>query len=326
MQRVKLGSTGLEVSPIVFGTAELGPAFGEFDEATALAAVRAARDLGINFFDTAHLYGFGQSERLLGTALRDDLHHRRGEVVISTKGGVRLADDGTLVRDSSPGGLREGVHRSLDALGVEFIDVYGLHWPDPQTPMRETGAVLAELVDEGLIRHVCVSNFTVEQMSALSWSRPLDLVQAPYGMLRRQIEADVLPYCAEHKVGLFVYAPLAYGMLTGTLKVGHSFAPGDWRGSSSEFRGGTLKRNVTVVGRLERFAADRTWTVSQPAIAWSLAVPTVAAAIVGTRSAKHIAEAIAAAEIELTVDDLAEIDDLLEDAVTIVGPTPESVG
>lgn len=191
--------------------------------------------------------------------------------------------------------------------------------------MEQTGAVLQELVDEGLIRHVGVSNFDVSQMAELSQARPLDFVQAPYGMLRRQIEADVLPYCVEQDIGLFVYAPLAYGMLTGTVTVGHSFASGDWRGSSSEFRGETLERNVKVVDRLKRFAAERDCTVSQLAIAWSLVNANIAAAIVGTRSAKHIGEAIAATTIELSPGDMVEIDDILEDAVTIIGPTPESL-
>jgi aryl-alcohol dehydrogenase-like predicted oxidoreductase len=156
-------------------------------------------------------------------------------------------------------------------------------------------------------------------------TRPIDVVQAPYGMLRRQIEADVLPYCAEQGIGLFVYAPLAYGMLTGTFEADQSFQPGDWRGESSEYRGETFRKNLEVVERLKMFAAEREYSVSQLAIAWSLSRREVDAAIVGTRSAKHIGDAIHAAKIELSVAELEAIDDILRDAVSVIGPTPESL-
>jgi aryl-alcohol dehydrogenase-like predicted oxidoreductase len=320
---IKRGGSGLEVSPIAFGTWQLSAAWGGFDEAEATAAIRYARERGVNFFDTAQAYGFGESERALGRALRDDLDHRRDEVVIATKGGVRVDEHGARVRDSSPEWLREGVDRSLEALGVDHIDLYQVHWPDSQTPFAQTGAALQQMVDEGKIRHVGVSNFGPGQIDELSRSRPVETLQPPYAMLRREIEANILPYCAEHEIGVLVYGPLAHGLLTGTMSADQQFAEGDWRGRLSEFRGEDLARNVAVVAELKRFAEERGHTVSQLAIAWTLANPAVHVSIVGSRSQRHIEESLGAVEITLSPDDLAEIDRILEGAVQVIGPAPE---
>src|ERR687892_205888 len=150
---VRLGMTDLQVSPVAFGTWQLGGEWGQFDEDAAITAIRQARELGVNLFDTAQGYGFGASERLLGKALRDDLDKRRDEVVIATKGGLRMTDDG-LVRDSSPGWLRSGVAASLRALDVEHVDIYQVHGPARGVPFAETAGALGELVDEGKIRHI----------------------------------------------------------------------------------------------------------------------------------------------------------------------------
>jgi aryl-alcohol dehydrogenase-like predicted oxidoreductase len=323
MDTVSLGASGLKVSPIAFGTWQLSPAWGGFDEREATAAVRCAREQGVNFFDTAQAYGFGESERALGRMLRDDLDYRRDEVIIATKGGVRVDKDGARVRDSSPQWLRDGVEKSLEALGVDYIDLYQVHWPDPGTPFAESGEALQQLVDEGKIRHIGVSNFGPGQIAELSRTRPVETLQPPYAMLRREIEGDLLPYCAEHDIGVLIYGPLAHGLLTGTMSPGHEFGAGDWRARLSEFRGDDLARNLTVVERLGRFARERGYTVSQLAIAWTLANPAVHVAIVGSRSQKHIAESLGATEITLTPDDLAEIDGILERAVPVIGPSPE---
>ena len=179
LNHVRLGMTDLEVSPIAFGTWQLGGEWGEFDEAEGIAAIRQARDLGVNLFDTAQGYGFGASERLLGRALRDDLDSRRDEVVIATKGGLRMTDDG-LVRDSSPDWLRSGVEKSLSALEVDYIDIYQVHWPDPDVPFAETAGALQGLVDEGKIRHVGASNFDAAQMEEFARTRPVETAQPPY--------------------------------------------------------------------------------------------------------------------------------------------------
>jgi len=323
VSRVRVGRTDLQVSPIAFGTWQLGGEWGQFDEDEGIAAIRQARELGVNFFDTAQGYGFGASERVLGKALRDDLDSRRDEVVIATKGGLRMTDEG-LVRDSSPEWLRSGVDSSLQALGVDHIDVYQVHWPDSKIPFAETAGALQKLVDEGKIRHVGVSNFDAAQMAEFARTRPVETLQPPYDLFRRDIEAEVLPHCREHDIGVLVYGPLAHGLLTGALDENTRFAADDWRSGAPFFKGEAYRRNVEVVNELERFASEELGvSVSRLAIAWTLANPAVQVAIVGARHPGHIEDSVAAAELSLSEADLEQIDRIMADSVTMTGPHPE---
>ncbi len=274
-------------------------------------------------FDTAQGYGFGASEKLLGKALRDDLDNRRDEIVIATKGGLRMSDEG-LLRDASPEWLRSGVDASLAALGVEHIDLYQVHWPDPGVRFADTAAALQELVDAGKIGHVGVSNFDEQQIAEFAKTRPVETIQPPYHLFRRDIERDVLPYCQAHDVGVLVYGPLAHGLLTGALDEQTEFPAADWRSDAPFFKGDSYRRNVGVVRELERFASeDLGVSVSRLAIAWTLANPAVQVAIVGARSRGHIEDAIAAAELSLSADDLKPIEQIMADAVPMSGPSPE---
>ncbi len=322
---VTLGMTGLEVSPIAFGTWQLGGEWGQFDEDEGIAAIRRARELGVNLFDTAQGYGFGASERLLGRALRDDFDSRREEVVIATKGGLRMTGEG-LVRDASPAWLRSGVQDSLRALETDYIDIYQVHWPDPKVPFSETAAALGELVDEGKVRHVGVSNFDAAQMAEFARTRPVETVQPPYHLFRRDIEAELLPYAREHDVGVLVYGPLAHGLLTGTMQGDVAFANDDWRSGSPAFQGNAFERNLEVVDRLKRFAGERFGcSVAQLAVAWTLAHPAVHVAIVGARHPDHIEDTLAAAELSLGEADLEQIERIMAGSVAIGGPSPEAM-
>jgi aryl-alcohol dehydrogenase-like predicted oxidoreductase len=323
MHYVTLGMTGLDVSPIAFGTWQLGGDWGEFEEREAIAAIRRARELGVNLFDTAQAYGFGASERLLGRALRDELAQHREELVIATKGGLRMTGDG-LARDSSPAWLREGVDDSLRALGVDHIDLYQIHWPDPDVPLAETAEALQALVKEGKVRHVGVSNFEAAQMAEFARVRPVETLQPPYHLFRRGIEAEVLPYTQEHDIGVLVYGPLAHGLLTGTLTEYSHFAPDDWRSESPLFQGETYRRNLEKVRELERFARACGHAVGEVAIAWTLAHPAVDVAIVGARHAGHVDASVRALEVEVTSGDLAEIENIMAGAVPAAGPSPEA--
>ncbi len=325
MNTVTLGMTGLEVTPIAFGTWQLGGDWGAFDEDEAVKAIRHARELGINFFDTAQAYGFGASERMLGRALRDELSTSRDDLVIATKGGLRIDERRGLVRDSSPAWLKHGVDESLGALGVDYIDLYQVHWPDPETPFAKTAEALGDLVWEGKIRHVGVSNFGVAQMAEFARTRPVETLQPPYHLFRREAEADVLPYAHEHDIGVLVYGTLAHGLLTGAMSENTTFAADDWRSHSPLFEGETFERNLTTVGDLERFARDRDHTVSQLAIAWTLANPSVDVAIVGSRHASHIEDSVGALEMHLSAEDMTEIDSLMSGAVAVAGPSPEAM-
>jgi len=318
MDTVRLGRTDLQVTPICFGTWQLSGDWGDPEAEGARQAIRRARELGVNFFDTAQGYGWGAAERLLGEELRAE----RDEVVLATKGGLRVTEDG-LVRDSSPAWLRQGVEESLQALGVDHIDLYQVHWPDEDTPFEETGQALADLVAEGKIRHVGVSNFDARQMAALEETLPVETLQPPYHLFRRDIEDDVLPWCAEHDVGVLVYGPLAHGLLTGAFDEDHEFSRDDWRAGSDLFAGEAFHTNLDKVRALGDMAGERGHTVSQLAIAWALSHPAVQVAIVGARKAHHFEESAGAADIRLDDDDRARIDRIMAGAVPVGGPSPE---
>lgn len=323
MRYTTLGKTGLNVSRIAFGTWQLGGEWGSFDENAAGEAIRHARDLGVNFFDTAQAYGFGKSEAVLGRALRNELKRDRDSLVVATKGGINPGGD--RPRNAGRDFLRKGVEESLRALDLDHIDLYQVHWPDENTPAEETAGALQELVDEGKIRHAGVSNYNAEQMAAFDRTRPVETLQPPYHLFRRGIEQEVLPYTREHDIGVLVYSPLASGLLTGTMSPDATFEDSDWRSQATAFRGETLRRNLEVVDRLADFASGRGITVSQLAIAWTLAQQGVHVAIVGARSARNIENSLAAADVELNQDDLAEIERITADGVSIEGAAPEGV-
>ena len=322
LKRVRLGRSELMVSPIAFGTWQLGGEWGQFDEQKAIEAIRHAHGLGIDLFDTAQAYGFGVSERLLAQALEDELREARDEVVIATKGGLRPVPGG-VVRDSSPEFLRDGVEKSLEALGVEYIDLYQVHWPDRDTPPAETGAALAELRDEGKIRHIGVSNYSAAQMAELSQTAPVETLQPPYHLFAREIEDGVLPWCLDNDVGVLVYGPLAHGLLTGAIDEDTEFADDDWRSDSPQFSQGNLRQNLEVVRQLGEVADGIGCTLSQLAIAWTLRHPAVHVAIVGSRSPAHIEESVGALDVQLSDADLQQIETVMQGAVTAPGPSPE---
>jgi aryl-alcohol dehydrogenase-like predicted oxidoreductase len=319
----RLGQTDLEVSRICFGTWQTGGDWGAVEEHEAVSAARAALDLGINFFDTAQAYGFGESERLLGRSLELGSPGRRDEVVIATKGGLRLEGD-EMLRDASPEWLRKGVEQSLRELGTDHIDLYQVHWPDPETPFEHTATALEEFVTEGKIRYVGVSNFDAGQMADFERTRKIDALQPPYHLFRRHIENEVLPYCREHGIGVLVYGPLAHGLLTGKFDTGTEFGEGDWRSGSSVFQGAEFEGNVQIVRELGRYAEERGHSVGQLAVAWTLSDPAVDVAIVGARRPDHIEGTAPAGDIELSPEDRAEIEEIIEGAVPVGGPSPEA--
>jgi len=325
METIVLGRTGLPVTPIAYGTWQFGGEWGAVDERAAVAAIHRAVELGVNFFDTAQAYGFGVSERILGRALVDDLRSRREELAIATKGGLRIDEERGLVRDSSPAWLRQGVEESLANLGVDHIDLYQVHWPDPEVPFAETGEALQGLVDEGKIRHVGVSNFSVKQMEELTGTRPVETMQPPYHLFRREVEEEVLPYAQANQIGVLVYGPLAHGLLGGAMDERTTFPSDDWRSGSGVFRGEEFHRNLEAVRRLAELASERGATVSQLAIAWTLANPAVHVSIVGARQLEHLEESVGAAALKLSGEDMERIEDIMDDSAQVAGPSPETV-
>jgi aryl-alcohol dehydrogenase-like predicted oxidoreductase len=322
MRQVRLGQTELQVSAVAFGTWAFGGDWGPVDVEASRAAIHRALDLGITLFDTAQGYGFGAAERVLGEALRQ--RARRDEVVIATKGGLRM-ELGYLLRDTSAGWLRQGVESSLRNLGTDYIDIYQVHWPDPRTPAEETAAVLAELVREGKVRHVGVSNYSVGEMEELRGYTQLETLQPAYHMFHRAIEDEILPYTAKHDIGVLVYGPLAHGLLGGRMTPATDFAAADWRSKSPDFTGETFRRNLPVVRRLDEFARQRALDLPELAVCWTLAHPAVDVAIVGARRPSHLESTAAAADLFLSPDELDKIDAILADAVAMSGPHPEGM-
>jgi aryl-alcohol dehydrogenase-like predicted oxidoreductase len=323
MKHTTLGRTGLRVSRIAFGTWQFGGDWGPTDESAAITAIRRAADQGVTLFDTAQAYGFGASEQLLASALTG---LDRSKLVIATKGGLRPGELGGANRDSSPGWITAGVESSLRVLDTDYIDLYQVHWPDPAVPFADTAETLAKLVADGKIRHVGVSNFDAGQMAEFSAALPVETLQPPYHLFRRDIEASILPYAAANDIGVLVYGPLAHGLLSGSMTESTSFAPQDWRGRSEMFTGHEFASELSAVSELARIARDNLGVpVSRLAIAWTLANPAVHTAIVGTRNPDHIDDAIAAADLELGTDVLARIERIVRFAAPTPGPSPDSV-
>jgi aryl-alcohol dehydrogenase-like predicted oxidoreductase len=322
MKYVRLGRTDLKVSAIAFGTWSFGGDWGSFDADDAKKTISRALDLGITFFDTAQAYGFGASESLLADALWSQVG--RDRVIVATKGGLRK-DGVTLHRDASARWLREGVEASLRNLRTDYIDLYQVHWPDPKTPAEETGRALADLVREGKIRHAGVSNYSPLQMTELAEYGPVETDQPPYHMFHRDIEAEILPYAEKNDIGVLVYGPLAHGLLSGAMSPQTTFAAGDWRGRSSDFKGEKFARDLELVERLKQYAASHEITLPQLAVAWTISNPAVDVAIVGARHPAHLDGPVAAADIRLSALDRDEIDVILANAVEIVGPAPEAM-
>ncbi|MCW2492077.1 MAG: putative oxidoreductase, aryl-alcohol dehydrogenase like protein [Frankiales bacterium] len=318
----RLGKTDLNVSVLALGTWAFGGDWGSFDKTDAESAINSALDNGITLFDTAQAYGFGAAEQLLGESLWKRV--RRDEVIVATKGGLRV--DGTaLVRDTSARWLRAGVEASLRNLSTDYIDLYQVHWPDPATPDEETASALNQLVSEGMIRHIGVSNYDAKQLEALSRHGRVETLQTPYHMFRRDIEAEILPYTAANDIGVLAYGPLAHGLLAGHMTFETTFPPDDWRSHSRDFVGATFRRNLDVVAGLNSFAAERGIPLPQLAVAWTVDNPAVDVAVVGARRAEQLDALIPAAEVQLSAHDVQTIHAILADAAPVTGASPEGM-
>jgi len=294
MEQRPLGATGVKMSAIGFGSQEIGGGYGDIDEAEFARAVHRALDLGVNLFDTAEAYGFGASEEALGRALRG----RRDEALISTKFGTGYQDRLNF-RDSRAERVRASIDASLQRLQTNHVDIYNVHWPDRDTPFEETMGALDDLVHEGKIRFVGLSNFTVDELDACMQTRRVDVVQYVHGLFDRRMERAVLPWCEAHDVGFVAYGVLAYGLLSGTLAPDHTFPADDWRSKTDKwgvmgglfehlFGPGAIQPNVAVVDDLQALAADRGMTIAQLALLWATSAPGVSAALVGCRSVTEV--------------------------------------
>jgi aryl-alcohol dehydrogenase-like predicted oxidoreductase len=310
LETTQLGRTGLEITRVGFGAWAIGGGGWEFgwgsqDDTESVAAIERALELGVNWIDTAAAYGFGHSEAVVGRALAG-LEQRP---YVFTK--ASLLDDGSgrvvhsLKRDS----IRREAEASLARLGVDAIDLYQIHWPNPDADVEEGWAALAELKDEGLVRHIGVSNFDVGQLRRAQAIAPVDTLQPPYSLVDRAVGQEILPFAEREDIGVIVYSPMGSGLLTGAMTRERiaSLPDDDWRKDDAQFSEPALSRHLATVDRLKAVAARHGTTPGAVAIAWALHNPAVDGAIVGFRRPAQVDPLVSAANLELTAEDLAEI-------------------
>jgi aryl-alcohol dehydrogenase-like predicted oxidoreductase len=315
MQTRKLGDTDLHLTTVGLGTWAIGGGgwaygWGPQDDAESVAAIRRALDLGINWIDTAAVYGLGHSEEIIGQALAG----QRDEVTIATKCGL-VWDEGS----TTPYGrlkaesVRREAEASLRRLKVDVIDLYQIHWPNPDEDIEEAWGVIADLIREGKVRYGGVSNFSVEQLKRVQAIHPVASLQPPYSMLQRGIEEELLAYCAANDIGVIAYSPMQAGLLTGkfTKERVANLPDDDWRKRDPHFREPELSANLALVEKLRPIAERNGRTVAQLAIAWVLRRSEVTAAIVGARRPSQIEETAPAGDWVLSEEDVAEIEALL---------------
>ena len=306
-----LGATGLEIARVGFGAWAIGGGGWEFGwgpqhDDESIAAIHRALDLGVNWIDTAAAYGFGRSEQIVGRALQG-LAERP---YVFTKSS--LLDDGTrhvrhsLKRDSI---LREA-EASLRRLGVDAIDLYQIHWPIPEQDIEEGWAAMAELKERGLVRHIGVSNFSAGQLRRIASIAPVETIQPPYSLIDRAAEAEILPLAQRDGIGVIVYSPMGSGLLTGgiTRERIAAMPADDWRKTDPRFTEPQLSRHLALAARLQAVAARHGITPGAVAVAWALRNPAVDGAIAGFRRPAQVDPILAAAGLELTGQDLTDID------------------
>jgi aryl-alcohol dehydrogenase-like predicted oxidoreductase len=312
MERRRLGSTDLELSVIGLGTWVFGGRWGGADDADSAAACHAALDAGINWIDTADIYGQGRAESIVGRVVRE----RGDEVIVATKGGVawEVGEGGLRIwREASAAYLRMALERSLKTLGMEAVDLYQVHWPVGGVPAEETIGALVGLRDEGKIRAIGVSNYHLADLEAAGAVAPIDSYQPGYHLMRRDIERGELPWCAANGVGVIAYGPLAHGLLTGKMTAGTTFAADDWRAGSELFSDDAFGDRIRVVTELEGLAraSGRPGGVAELAVAWVLRRPEVTSAIVGARSAAQAEANAALAGAPLSADEAEAVEAIL---------------
>jgi len=311
MKTTHLGQTDLQITRVGFGAWAIGGGdwehgWGPQDDEQSIAAIHHALEQGINWIDTAAAYGFGHSEEVAGRALQG-LAERP---YVFTKASLLEGPDRRVVHSLKRDSILREAHASLTRLGVDAIDLYQIHWPIPATDIDEGWSAFAELKEQGLVRHIGVSNFNVEQLRRIQQIAPVETLQPQYSLIERDIEQAILPYTREHGIGVIAYSPMASGMLTGamTRERAATLPETDWRKHDQRFTEPQLSQNLELVERLKA-VADRHDTVpGAVAIAWTLRNPAVDGAIVGFRSPEQIDPLTDAANLELSAEDITTIE------------------
>jgi aryl-alcohol dehydrogenase-like predicted oxidoreductase len=308
MERRHLGE--LDVPALGLGCMGMSAFYGTTDEGEALATIDRAIELGCNFLDTAEMYGPYTNEELLGKALAG----RRDDVVVATKFGMRRDEDLNMRNDGTPENVRRSIEGSLTRLGTDHVDLYYLHRVDPNTPIEETVGAMGELVSEGKVRHLGLSEASVETIRKAAAVHPITALQTEYSLWTREVEAEILPACRELGIGFVPYSPLGRGFLSGRFKSPDELDSDDFRRRGPRFTGEALEKNLVLVAKVEELAGRKGCTPGQLALAWVLAQGDDVVPIPGTKRRTYLEENLAAVDVDLTDDDLGRIDSELPEA------------
>jgi len=311
LNTAQLGDTGLEITRVGFGAWAIGGGGWEFgwgpqDDEQSIAAIQHALEQGINWIDTAAAYGFGRSERIVGRAL-EGLAERP---YVFTKCSLLEGPDRNVAHNLKRDSILREAGDSLHRLGVDAIDLYQIHWPIPAEDIEEGWAALAELKEQGVVKHIGVSNFDVERLRRIQQIAPVETLQPQYSLIEREVEPEILPFAERERIGVIVYSPMGSGMLTGGMSRERieRLTDDDWRKRDERFREPQLSRNLELVARLAAVAERHDTTPGAVAVAWTLRNPAVDGAIVGFRRPDQVDPILAAANLELTAQDLDEIE------------------
>jgi aryl-alcohol dehydrogenase-like predicted oxidoreductase len=304
MERREIGRSGLVVSAIGLGCMGMSQFYGPADEAESIRTLHRALELGVTLLDTADVYGQGENERLVGKALKG----RREQAIIATKFGIVRRDDGTVTFDGRPEYVRRACEASLERLGIDVIDLYQCHRVDPAVPIEETVGTMHELVAEGNVRFIGLSEAHPEDIRRASAVAPVATLQSEYSLFERSVEREILDTCEELGIGLLPFSPLGRGVLTGRIERSSQFGDGDFRRSLPRYQDENLEQNLSLVAAASAIAADKGCTPGQLALAWLLSRRPWIVPIPGTKRVLYLEENAAAATISLSPDDLARLE------------------
>jgi aryl-alcohol dehydrogenase-like predicted oxidoreductase len=309
MQKTRKLGSELEVSALGLGCMGMSGMYGVADEAEAISTIHQAIDLGVTFLDTADAYGSGHNETLIGKAIAD----RRDKVIIATKFGLSDISKGgyTIPVNGRPEYVRSACEASLQRLGIDTIDLYYQHRVDPTTPIEETVGTMAELVQEGKVRFIGLSEASAPTIRRAHAVYPITALQSEYSLWSRDVEDEILPTCRELKIGFVPWSPLGRGFLTGQVKAFEDLEPNDWRRMSPRFQGENFQRNLDLVDRVRSMADAKNCTPAQLAIAWLLQQGEDIVPIPGTKRVCYLLESLGGLEIELTPEELDRIDEIV---------------